>query len=348
MSATLKTKQRNQSMEVCKLIASFFVVFIHAPFPLPWGPMVDCLATFAVPMFFMITGYFNYGADCAALKRRTVHIVKLLVIGTMVHILYACVVTELEGGSTIAYLRAAIPDPDEVVRWIVLHIHPYAGHLWYLNATIAVYLCFWGYTRFFGEKQVNYRGFYTLCLNLFVICFLFAVVEPAMDNEFPALSCRNGWFFGLPMFGIGLFLREHQQQIADAFRPTTGKLLAVIFGGAAFSLLQWYAVGIGLIPFGMLIMVPALMLLMASHPSVPVRRKWAVGFVNSCGALSTWIYIFHLMVCLAYDQYVKPVLAAARPELEPWLFPLVVLGVSFALAVCAVWVQKLGKHIRKK
>lgn len=347
MQKTLNKTQRNQSMEVCKLIASFFVVFIHAPFPAPWGGMVDCLARFAVPLFFMITGYFNYQADCAALKRRTMHIVSLLVIGTMVHLLYSCVVTELGGGSTIAYLRSAIPEADEIVKWIVLHIHPYAGHLWYLNAAIAVYLCFWGYTRFFEGRQVNYRPFYLLCLNLFVVCFLFAVIEPAMENDFAELSCRNGWFFGLPMFGIGLLIREHQEQIFRAFRVRTGKLLVLILAGGAFSVMQWHSVGIGLLPFGTLIEVLALMLLLVSHPVVPVKAAWAVNAVNSCGSLSTWIYILHLMVQLAYVQYGQPMLLAAMPTLEPWLNPLIILGISLVLAGCAMGLEKAWRRIRK-
>ena len=73
---------RNQSMECCKLVASFFVVFIHARFPGDLGGLMDCLGHFAVPLFFMISGYFNYRASGEDVTRRTIHIVKLLLLGT--------------------------------------------------------------------------------------------------------------------------------------------------------------------------------------------------------------------------------------------------------------------------
>lgn len=47
---------RNQSMDLAKLIASFFVVFLHVPFPGQIGQIIGCLARFAVPLFFILAG----------------------------------------------------------------------------------------------------------------------------------------------------------------------------------------------------------------------------------------------------------------------------------------------------
>lgn len=134
--------KRNQTMELCKFIASFFVVFIHAPFPGKLGGLVDCLARFAVPMFFMISGYFNYQATSRQVLRRLKHILTLFLIGALFRQFCICLSIELNGGSTIAHLLTVIPESDEIMRLLILQIPPYTGHLWYLCAMMVCYLIF--------------------------------------------------------------------------------------------------------------------------------------------------------------------------------------------------------------
>ena len=72
-----RTARRNLTLELCKLIAACFVVFIHVPFPAPAGEWVLCLARFAVPMFFAISGWYSYGAAPNKLLHRMVRVLAL-------------------------------------------------------------------------------------------------------------------------------------------------------------------------------------------------------------------------------------------------------------------------------
>lgn len=348
MNTITKASTRNLSMECCKLIASFFVVFIHVPFPGALGGLVDCLGRFAVPTFFMISGYFNYRADSKAIARRTKHIFSLLVIGTLVHLVWGCINTELSGGSTIAYLRAWIFDPIEIVQWIVLHIHPYAGHLWYLNALIACYLCFWAYTKFWGDEEIRYQPFYYLSLSLFLICFVFNILPAANETGGVSINVRDGWLTGIPMFGLGLFIRQYQDVIFDRFQITAKKLVLVIVIGILFSVLQWYAADIGIMPFGTVFEVVALMLLLVSHPTLPIKSKSMEKMALHFGSVSTWIYILHLMLSLVYSSLLQQPLAALLGEKEPWLQPLVVLAMSIVAAIFCECVQNFSKKHHRK
>lgn len=335
---------RNESMECWKLIASFLVVFNHASFPGKLGGILVELGGFAVPIFFMICGYFNFQANSGQIARRTKHIVKLLLIGTFAYILWGCIATELEGGSTIAYLRAAIPDPDEIVRWIVLHVHPYAGHLWYLNASIAVYLVFYGYTRFMGAGRINYRPFYLLCLFLFAISFALDTVASAAGTESSGLFTRCGWFVGLPMFGVGLFIREYQERIFSAFRLPGWKLLLLAIAGAAFTVLQGSTVGIEVLPFGTLVGVISLMLFLVSHPHVPAKSDTVKKLILELGPLSTWIYLLHLLFILCYEQCLRETFVTAFGEKEPYIYPLLILCASVLSGILC----QVISHLRKK
>ena len=218
ISAQRQSSQRNQSMEVCKFIASLFVVFIHAPFPGTLGSFADCLARFAVPMFFMITGYFNFEASSQQIVRRIKHLLLLFLIGALFRQLCECICIELSDGSTIAHLRSLLPEMQEVFKLIILHIPPYTGNLWYLAAILTCYLIFWGFTRFQEDGgKVSYRPFYTLCMCAFSLFFLLDILLPVSgSSDFP-VSPRNGWLFGLSMFGTGLFLHQFQDKLFRVF-----------------------------------------------------------------------------------------------------------------------------------
>ena len=319
-------------MELCKFIASFFVVFIHASFPGSLGSAVDCLARFAVPTFFMISGYFNYQATSSQIIRRIKHLVKLFILASLARLLWNCISIELHSGSTIAYLRTFIPESDELVSWIVLHKPPYTGHLWYLNAMIACYLVFLGFVRFGGEESTNYRPFYTLCSILFTYLFAFGIFAPISGTDSP-LIVRNGWFLGLPMFGAGLFIRQYQEKIFTNFQLSGKKLVLLLLAGILLTFMQWKTFPIGMMAFGTLIEVLALMLLMVSHPKIFVRSKRAEKIVLKLGPLSMWIYLFHLTLIIAYEDVCQQTLQAVLGELEPYLYPLIIAAASLLTAI---------------
>ena len=73
--------RRNQSMECFKLVAALLVILIHAPFPGKVGNLIAAAGDVAVPMFFVISGYFTFGADQQTLKRRLKHLLRLYLQG---------------------------------------------------------------------------------------------------------------------------------------------------------------------------------------------------------------------------------------------------------------------------
>ena len=56
--------QKNNTLELLKLFASYMVVFIHVLFYGNLGDAVDALARFAVPFFFLVSGYYSYQITC--------------------------------------------------------------------------------------------------------------------------------------------------------------------------------------------------------------------------------------------------------------------------------------------
>ena len=51
---------RNKCLDGMKAIAACMVIFIHIDLPGQTGVFIEALSRFAVPFFFMISGYFCY------------------------------------------------------------------------------------------------------------------------------------------------------------------------------------------------------------------------------------------------------------------------------------------------
>lgn len=82
-------KTKNDCLNVWKGIAAFAVVLIHCTLPGVPGEIIKGIARFAVPLFFLISGYFAYGREDAVLRRREIHILRLYVGAVAVYYLWA-------------------------------------------------------------------------------------------------------------------------------------------------------------------------------------------------------------------------------------------------------------------
>ena len=65
-------QQKNATLELIKLLASYMVVFIHISFYGEIGVAVNALARFAVPFFFVISGFYSYKCTEEKIKKRIV------------------------------------------------------------------------------------------------------------------------------------------------------------------------------------------------------------------------------------------------------------------------------------
>lgn len=337
--------ERNLSMECCKLVASFLVVFIHASLPGDLGGILSTLGRFSVPLFFMISGYFNYGSSSETVFRRTKHIIKLVLSAMLIHTILGCIATEIESGSMVSFLRGQFPDPSVLMRWIMLQADPVAGHLWYLHALVVCYLFLLAYVRFYNGQQVNYRALYSISFYLFTFLFVFDVISPLTGDYTFYDIIHTGWFFGIPMFGFGIFIGEYQQRIFSGFQLTTRKLLCLAVVSVLLSLLQRKIIGTGIIPFGAIFGVPALMLFLVDHPKVPVLPE---KLIARLGPISTWIYILHIIIIIYYDKFFQKPLEAIFADHAEYVRPLFAAGVSLLAAITVTYIQQLIRYLRKK
>ncbi len=347
--ATANARGRNQAMECFKMAAAIFVVFLHVPFPGKTEGWMLILANSAVPLFFAITGYFNYGASQRTLTRRIKHLLRLYLVAMLASVAFGIITTELTGGSSVAFLITYFPKQEEIMNWLILQQDPRNGQLWYLTSVCLCYLILYLYVRFFGDEPVNYRPLYYAAFSLFAVFLALGCLAAVVGMNVPYHLYRNGFFCGLPMFTLGIFLREYQDRILTNFNLTSGKLLMLALAGLILGVAQYFTVGMGQAAMGTLLEIPVLLLFMTYHPTVTKERGFLAACVGKFGAWSTYVYILHIQILSVYTRFCRPAMLTVFPEsAEAWIQPFVVAALSLIAAIVFTWGEQLLKRLPRR
>lgn len=292
----ISTPRRNLPLEWLKLLASILVIFLHVEFPGKAGDAIECIARFAVPLFFAVSGYYSYLSDRRSIAKRIRRIFRLLVIASVLYMLPDLFRVITTGNSVIGYLMYCLT-PRSLTTAAFLNESPFMYHLWYLYAVLEVYIVFYFYTLIAGkENETNYAPLYyigTILLLLRAQALLFGMLEGKRVNHD---LYRNALFFGMPMFAMGLFLRQYQELIVSRLSLNWKKAAGLILLGVLFSELQYFTVGESELPAGMLIAVPALFLAVQSREVRKEPSAVSCTLAAIAGSASQTVYIIHLLV----------------------------------------------------
>ena len=345
--APANARVRNQAMECFKMVAAIFVVFLHVSFPSSKAQgLMFVLANDAVALFFVITGYFNFGADRKTLECRMKHLLRLYLVAILFTIAVGIITAGITGDGSAAFL---IPRWDEIMNWLILQQDPRNGQLWYLTSACLCYLILYLYVRFFGDKPVNYRPLYYAAFSLFAVFLALGCLAAVAGMNVPYLLYRNGFFCGLPMFTLGIFLREYQDRILTNFNLTSGKLLALALAGFILGIMQYFTVGMGQAAMGTLLEIPALLLFMTYHPTVTKERGFLAACVGKFGAWSTYVYILHIQILSVYTRFCRPAMLTVFSEnAEAWIQPFAVAALSLIAAIVFTWGEQLLKRLPRR
>lgn len=199
-------------------------------FPGGVGRVVKHLARFAVPLFFMISGYYAFDyEDYDSFVFRVKKILKILIPGMIVYFIYNMQLNMKEGVELNSFLRSLISRTN--LEQILIYGYPAAytwvGHLWYLIALIQVY------------------AFYMLKRNMKAIvpCLLLGVVfftelrAFLLDINISTIYYRNAWFTGIPLFYMGYLLKGEQLR---NFLCTKYRINIILISSLALMVLEYF------------------------------------------------------------------------------------------------------------
>lgn len=222
-------KTKNDCLNVWKGIAAFAVVLIHCTLPGVPGEIIKGIARFAVPLFFLISGYFAYGREDAVLRRREIHILRLYVGAVAVYYLWAAIRYFLSQ-RTFAQMGAELfPDGGRTVSDLLFFNRTaMAPHLWFMGALVYCYLFY----RLLARKRLEERA-YLLIPVLLAANLLLGEGRGLTGIAVPVRWIRNFWLTGFPFFLWGSWFACREKQ--GGLQLHRGAGMALVAGGMLLS-----------------------------------------------------------------------------------------------------------------
>jgi len=261
------------------------VVFIHIVFNGNFGIIINALARFAVPLFFLISGFFSYKISTEKIKKRIKHIIFLTIISSAIYSLFNAVKLFCNGNldSVILYFRSYLK-PENLFKLFVFNVPISSSHIWYLLAMLYVYLLFFLVTKFKLNEKI-----------IFIISFLFLILHlllgeclSAFGTILPNYYVRNFALMGIPFFSLGLFTKKYENKLHNIPNPL---LILSVLIGIIETVLSRLIFGINELYIGSLFILFTFVAIFIKYSNIEYPR-----FFNTLTGCSTYIYIFHIIV----------------------------------------------------
>lgn len=299
----LDKKSINYSLNFIKFIAIIAVICIHCQLNYigTKGLVINALSRFAVPIFFLISGFFSYYANNSQAmikyRNRIIRLVKLFVIGNILYLgfdIYTCKISDF---SSIV----SVFDLNHLFNYIFLDVSPWGVHLWFILALIYCYVLYYILTKINISPQSLYK--YVPILVLFAL-FLGEFTQK-MGINFPIGYYRNFLFMGLPFFTLGFFLHEKDKILINFSNLS---LISLAAFGFLLTILEVLVVGKSDIFVGTIIFAVSIFIWCIKNPN---KLKFGVTeFIG--GKLYALIYILHFLIVQCINSnlgYLRPIIA---------------------------------------
>ncbi len=200
---------RNHVLDAEKAVAAYMVVFLHLHFPGVTGEIFNAAARFAVPFFFMISGYFCWRKDGKAGERlpgKIRHTFFLCVTSFGFYIVWQWIWHVIEGKSPVLWFLGIFE--KENIRNFLYYNNTTAvkWHLWFLPALLYCYVLFWAAEKLHAQKLAEF-----LIPVLLLGHFMMEEASALTGKEYRVMEFRNYLYTGFPFFMAGFWIHKHQE-----------------------------------------------------------------------------------------------------------------------------------------
>ena len=233
METTLK---RNYSIDVLRVFAALAVVIIHSWFK--YKEFFTSFLQFAVPTFFLISGYFLYNPNFEKRKQRLTKALK--------EITWITIWSSFFYSLVFKHPYINLNDIIGTLSWLknnyfipyLYDTHAISGHLWYLTSYINVLVILYIFLVIF-KRDINKKT--SLLVAALLICNLLLFNLNKYTIKIPVKMCFCGTLFtGLPFVLIGMLIKKYEEKILSLkfvnFRNMA--ICAVIF--SVFALIEYH------------------------------------------------------------------------------------------------------------
>lgn len=216
-------KHRNPGFDCLRLLCAFCVVCLHVAYPYKY--LAEPWIRFAVPVFFMLSGFFfQVKRDH---KKQIRRILLLCVGANLFHLVFQLALNAITGQSSAAFL-GSLGNFQVWMDFLLLNQSPISSPLWYLGALAYVLVL----VSLLGDKRSLLYPLIPLLLGLNLVLGTYSPV--VLGRPLSIEISRNFLFVGLPFFLLGDYLRPRE------YIPGMALLLPCLGFGLVLSFVENY------------------------------------------------------------------------------------------------------------
>lgn len=211
-------KKRINSIDLMRFFAAFAVVCVHCSGYFAESP-IKAVSTGAVPLFFMISGYFFMSSPAKSQKKSIRKILILTVLTNLFFLLYELV--SAFAGKNISHFLTESFSLKSIVSFLLLNDSPFGGHLWFLSALLyTMVICY-----FLDKLKINKKILVAVSVIFIAVDVIIGGYGKIFKLLVPLEYIRNFIFAGIPYFLIGGILKNADLNKLNKYIPVV--LLAV-------------------------------------------------------------------------------------------------------------------------
>lgn len=329
-----QTSARNNTIDILRLAASFAIIVLHnfSGSGYAFSEELVALSRFAVPLFFMFSGFFAAGFDRARERRQIIRILVITVLANIAYLLLGM----LDAASPALYLRD-IFTTRHFVEFFMYNESPVATHLWFLSALLYCLIADYFISRRAAESKAGRAALWCAASVLLFGGLVWYHIRLAKNPWLQWFEYRNFCFFALPFFLFGRLLRG-TKVTRKRLHPAIFAALFLLLEAAA--VLEYRLIGVREIYLASIALVFTMFVFAMTHPAYNAGRV-TQAVANAGRKYSLAIYIVHMRL-LGWAQQ----LFYAKVPYPLWgkviyLVPVAVFAASFLTAAAYVLVKRL-------
>lgn len=317
--------KKNNTLNLLKAIAAFSVVFIHIDFPGKVGEIIKALSRFAVPLFFMISGYYAYNKGNEINKNNIKKVLKLVLVSFIIYFIWKLYYYGYYNKTDIFYERLFGKDFIEV--FFKYNKTVLGMHLWYLVALLYIYIMYYFIDKHKVQKVCYYFIPFILFLNI-----LLGEISIYNGNIAEYEITRNFLLTGFPFFMLGNLIKYSKEKIK--YNNLVLIIFIIIF--IITSILEFYKIGTCDLYISTIFLSITLFILGIQNPNL-IGNKNILAVIGDKYSLT--IFILQIIVIDAFKIWSYPANNIYFEYAEPIL-------IIFILIIISIIYDKIKRKLK--
>lgn len=203
------TNTRKSEIDILKCICSFAIVIIHTPFEGAVGTILRIFSRVAVPIFFMISGYY-YSFDSKRINRQIRKITYVIVFSHLLYFIFDILMDYIAHVNLYMFNKNE-STIDVISQVIIFNVSPAYTHLWYVLAYLYILILFRRIDlRHISSKLLAVVSVFLLFGNLIFGKYSYLILGKSME---PYVS-RNFLFTGIPFYLLGYLISKKSGNVS--------------------------------------------------------------------------------------------------------------------------------------